>query len=338
MVRRSRRKTILISAGLATAFALAAGYLVWWQIMAGTMKNELTAWVAGAKSQGWTVDTGGSEVGGFPLAVELRLSAPVIADAGGRIWRGPPLAITARPWAPHRLRLGLAGRHQLILGDGEPLAITVGAAEVGVLLGGHGLEDLRLTAEDLTAGDAHVGRAEVELRRLAFAPVGYGTASLALTVQLTAIDLPGDPPLPLGRRLGSAGLSGRLLGWLPAGPVKTSVEAWRADGGTLEVDGLSVDWSPLKLNGKGTVALDRELQPILASSCSIRGLSAAVDALAARGVIRAKDGAVAKLVLGLLSRPAADGVAELTAPVSVENRTVYVGPAALFKLPELSWP
>ena len=337
MVRRSRRKTILISIGLATAIALAVGYLAWWQIMAATMKNELTAWVAGAKSLGWSVDTGAAEMGGFPLVVELRLAAPVIVDAAGRTWRGPPLAFAARPWAPHRLRLGLAGRHQLTLADGEMLDMTVGAAELGVTLGGHGPEELRLNAEEVTAGGAHVGRVEVDLRRLAFAPVGYGTASLALTAQLTAIDLPGDPPTPLGRRLASVGLSGRLLGWLPAGTLKTSAEAWRTEGGTLEVDGLAVDWPPLRLNGKGTVALDRDLQPILSSSCSIRGLSDAIDALSARGMIRAKDGAVAKLVLGLLSRPAADGVAELTAPVSVENRTVYVGPAALFKLPELSW-
>ena len=331
------RPRVHISVILATLVALAAAWLVWWQSIASTMKEQLTAWTVEAKALGWTIGTGEVAIDGFPFLLRMRLAAPAVGDGAGRLWRGPPLSVTLRPWAPERASLTMPGQHLLSAG-GEPLVLQMGTAKVDLVLGGHGLEALAADFGDLTAGGAHLGRAELSLNRLAFAPVTFSTPSLSLSLTLRDLLPAAEPPPPMGRRLVVAAVKARLLGWLPAAAPKVSVEAWRRDGGTVEVDGLTVEWPPLRLSGKGTLALDRDLQPLWAGSCSIRGLGEAIDALTGQGLVRAKDGALAKLVLGLLSRPAADGVAELTAPVSVEDRMLHIGPAALFKLPELTWP
>ena len=331
------RLRLHISVGLAILIALAAAYLLWWQSIASTMKDQLTAWTAEAKNHGWTIGTGEVAVDGFPLSVRMRLAEPSVGDGAGRQWRGPPLAVTLRPWAPERARLVMPGQHLLSSGAAG-LAIQLGIAEAELRLGRHGLEALEADIADLTGAGVHLGRADLSLSRLAFAPVPYSQPSLSLTLTLSGLDLAGEPPAPMGRRLASAMLKARVLGWLPAGPAKASAEAWRSDGGTLEVEGLMVDWPPLRLTGKGTAALDRDLQPLWAGSFSMRGLGDAIDALTGQGLVRPKDGAVAKLVLGLLSRPAADGTPELTAPVSVEGRMLRIGPAALCKVPELTWP
>jgi hypothetical protein len=141
----------------------------------------------------------------------------------------------------------------------------------------------------------------------------------------------------LSRQVTSLRLEAQLLGNIGPGPLLQALAAWRDDGGTVKIDRLAVDWPPLGLSGNGTLALDRDMQPILASSCAIRGLFDALDGLVRASLIKDQDARVIKLVLGLLSRRAADGVQELTVPVTVENRTLYVGPAALLKVPALVW-
>jgi hypothetical protein len=38
-----------------------------------------------------------------------------------------------------------------------------------------------------------------------------------------------------------------------------------------------------------------------------------------------------------MAKPAADGVREVTLPVSLQDRVVRMGPFALLKLPRLAW-
>lgn len=329
------RSRVLISIILV---ALALAYLAWWQFIASTMKDRFNALSAAAKGRGWTVDSGAVTADGFPFAVRLGLAAPGFSDGSGTVWQGPPASVTVRPWAPGRARVSLAGRHRLTIAGGETATdLTAAAADADLAFGPHGLESVALELAGLTVEGIEVGRAGLTLTRLAFAPAGFAEPSLALSLTASAIDLAAAPPPPMDRRLTTVSLAARVLGWLPAGPPKSAAEAWRSDGGTVEIEALTVDWKPLKLAGQGTLALDRDLQPILSSSCRIQGLGPAIDALAARQLIKPRDGAVAKLVLGLLARPAADGRPEVMVPLSVENRMLYVGPAALFKLPELMW-
>ena len=47
---------------------------------------------------------------------------------------------------------------------------------------------------------------------------------------------------------------------------------WRDKGGTVEVTRLNLDHGPLRLNGEGTFALDRDLQPVGTLTVRVEGL------------------------------------------------------------------
>jgi hypothetical protein len=53
--------------------------------------------------------------------------------------------------------------------------------------------------------------------------------------------------------------------------------------------------------------------------------------------MRASDGAFAKLALGMLSKPGADGTPEVTLPARVQNGNLYLGPARLMAMPRIAW-
>ena len=69
----------------------------------------------------------------------------------------------------------------------------------------------------------------------------------------------------------------------------------------------------------------------------IHGYEAALDRLAADRVIPAHTVATAKSILRALARSGGEGAPTLVAPVSIQDRTLAVGPAALLRLPPLHW-
>jgi hypothetical protein len=64
----------------------------------------------------------------------------------------------------------------------------------------------------------------------------------------------------------------------------------------------------------------------------------AVDALTRSGTVRAQDAGMIKLVFGLLMKPGANGEKTLSVPVTVQNRTLSIGPVKLFEVPAVVWP
>ena len=93
----------------------------------------------------------------------------------------------------------------------------------------------------------------------------------------------------------------------------------------------------LTIDGAGTFALDAAGQPIGAMTARIQGYEAAVDDLAADKAISAHTAATAKILLRAMARSSGEGVPVLSAPVSIQDRTVSVGPVALLKLDAVHW-
>ncbi|MEE9194263.1 MAG: DUF2125 domain-containing protein, partial [Alphaproteobacteria bacterium] len=100
---------------------------------------------------------------------------------------------------------------------------------------------------------------------------------------------------------------------------------------------LKVHWGPLNFSATGTLALDQDLQPLLAMTATITGFNETIDALAAARAIKARDATVAKMLLSLLAkRPGGGGPAELKIPLTVQDGKLFVGPVALMKVPRLN--
>ena len=106
----------------------------------------------------------------------------------------------------------------------------------------------------------------------------------------------------------------------------------------MELAGFALRWDSLDVSGNGTLALDRELQPTGAMTLSVRGFETVIDTLVARGVIRPGPAATARTILGLMAKtPEEGGAPVLTAPLTVQNRKLFVGPVRLAELPAIVW-
>ena len=337
MSRPTRRLKLLVLALAAILVVALGGYSLSWYQLAGSLRNGLDRWVAGRNATGWKIATGDVTVDGFPFVLRLSLPTPSVTDPEGDAWQGPPMTAVTTPFGPNRVHLTAAGRHSFTWAGGMPIEAEAKDLSADLVLDADGSAETSLDVTQASVGTAHLDRLMATVQRLSNGPADHTTPTWGLKAGVESLVLPNDPRLVLGRTIGSARLEVRLLGRVPPGPLRDGLAKWRDDGGTVDIDSLSLYWPPLGLTGSGTLALDHDMQPLLASRCTIRGLFGAVDTLTRDGIVHAKDAGVAKLILGLLMKPAADGVQELAVPVTLQNRALYVGPAHLMKIPEVRW-
>ena len=112
----------------------------------------------------------------------------------------------------------------------------------------------------------------------------------------------------------------------------------RDAGGKLEVGRLALSWAALGLSAGATMALDEQMQPMGAATARVVGYDATLHALAASGVLGPRVAQAIGGVLGLLARPAQEGGApQVEVPVTLENRTLSLGPFPLVRLREWVW-
>lgn len=344
-------RRILIAA--AVLLVLAAGaYVVYWLAAARTLAEGIENWAAAQRRNGYRIAYEEPEIGGFPLRLEVRIGAPEIAGPPGGPswrWRGPALLLEARPWTPLDVSLSAPGRHDVAIGAAEARRYVVEvqratghgsfnlagrASELGFELGGlvvaeEGAAERRLTAES-GALVLRPGAAD-----------DHREASLEFQLRLAGVVLPDEADTPLGRELATFEAEGAVLGPIPdtAATLAEALGRWRDTGGTLELRRLTTHWGPLELTADGTFALDGALQPIGAMSATVAGHEATVDAFVAAGTVSPRDGSIAKILLAALSRPSpVDGRPEVTAPITLQDGYLWVGPAKLAPLPRVTWP
>src|SRR3546814_20885801 len=75
------------------------------------------------------------------------------------------------------------------------------------------------------------------------------------------------------------------MGALPPGPPSQAIEAWRQNGGTVEIPWLNLVWGPLDLRAKGTATLDGRMRPLGALTADIRGYRETLTAFSSAGLV-----------------------------------------------------
>jgi hypothetical protein len=148
--------------------------------------------------------------------------------------------------------------------------------------------------------------------------------------------LPGWLDLPLGHAVRSIVAEGTVQGPLALAPWPEALLRWRDAGGVLDVAVLEAEYGPLTLTGSGTLALDGAGQPIGAFATRTSGLFGAIDTLHANGYMSQGDALVAKLAVNLLAGTP-DRQAPVSIPLTLQDRTLTVGPIALMRFPEIHW-
>lgn len=345
----------MIALGCGAGAALAILYFVAWMAIADRLRDGIDRWVAERRAEGWTAEHGEIAVGGFPLTWRARIDNPRLVRSARKpvfLWAGPSFELNWRPWRARIVEFRTAGAHRLGIGtadEARAVPLTMASANGNLSFGPDGgLSSLTFRIDDATlparSGETlRVGRMETTLdatRRDANGPAdkAHLKPSVRLDTEISGLVLPADARPALGRTMESLGLHGAILGRLPPGTVRESLSGWRDNGGTLEISRLSLDWASLKVTADGTMALDRNLQPVGAMTATIAGYDPTMDRLVAAGLVKPGEALFAKFALGLLARaPDSGGPPEITAPVSVQDGWIHLGPVKLLPAPVVRW-
>lgn len=343
-----RRSKIAILA-VALLVAGAAGYTAYWFITARILEGVVADWVEAQRARGYRVEIGRGRVVGFPAAFRMSLPAPVIEappQAGGWRWEGPPVAAEAELADPWRIRFVAGGRHVLTAppaGGAATWTLEAGTAEGWVHLspdGGLDEAGLGLTDVDLTlpgGGEVTVAAAHASIDPRRGPSDRPQEAAVAVRLTVERLWLPQGEAVALGGRVDRFELDALLRGLVPSGPPAQALRAWRDGGGVLDVRRVAVQWGALQLSGDGSFALDAQMQPSGAVSAVIRGLDPTIEGLAKAEVLNGRTARLAALASAALAKPGPDGTREVRLPLSIQERTVFLGPLRLMRLPAIRW-
>ncbi len=318
-------------AGLAGLVLLGAGHALLWAWLAGRMETELAGWVAERRAQGWQVQHGTPQRGGWPWAVRLTMPAVQLAEPGGLGWQGETLALSLALPLPRHLALAASGSQALVAGPAR-LPFRATSLTGSVPLAGH---PVRLQAE---AVRAEVVGGPLLLRRAALVLPQEGAFDLALE----GLAPPGLPPaaLALGPEVQFMGIQGMLTAPLPTGATPAmQAAAWRNAGGRLDLRALDLTWGPVQAGAQGELALDAALQPTGRLTLTLAGLREGLAALSAAGVIEPGNARTLLALGSMLQRtPPEGGPPSLRLPLVLRDRTLAVAGFTLMKLAPVVWP
>ena len=340
-----RRLTRFGLVALVLLLALAGAYTVFWWIAAGRIEDDIANWARTARAQKIDATWKSIAVAGFPFSFRVELDTAALRDGAVSPppeLRIPVLAGVARPWnfanwrlaAPQGLAAELAGA-----GGRPPLKLAAktgtGAASIDVETGTTLWLELMNASAD--AGDRiEAGSADCWVILPPNPPRTHADPTVGIAADLRRIRLPAATR-PLGDTIDELALGITLKGVLPSGPLAQMATAWRDAGGTIELDNLRLSWGGLGATATGTIALDRELQPIGGFSGAIEGYDQILTALVQSGGMRASDAGLARLALTMLAKAGPDGRPQIATSFTIQNGQMFLGPAKLGPAPRIAW-
>jgi hypothetical protein len=333
-------------AALALVLVLGTAYAALWLALAHELRLRFESWAEERRDAGYVLSHSRLHASGFPFVVRLSAESPSLGRAGrhfGWTWSSAKLEVETRPWRPDRLLFKLKGPHRLATETQAGASVFAGAAEAmqaTVFLGGGAWKRAEALVEGFRMSGGEPAFAVERWRASARRLDGGGLQGPSLRVETEAagVRVPEAIPLPLGHDVRMLGLTASLVGDIPDGAFPEALAAWRDAGGTLEVERLALAYGPLALEASGTVAVDKELQPMAAFAAKAEGFQETIDALRARGLVRGGAARTAQLVLGALARrPEGGGKPVLEAALTVQDRRLYVGPVVLAEVPAIPW-
>lgn len=345
------------AAGLGIAAVL---YAIAWFVSANLLAREVERWLEARRAEGFSIRTGGVEKSGFPLRVAIRiagldLTAP--PQKGRWTWQTPAVEVSTSPLRLDRITLDLSGTHQ-IAGpwlESPPLRFTAAKAGLALTFKDGELDEAQLGVEggdgswNAETSRLHVDKAGVRVALNPPAPPpplpASGKAggplpavSSRLTLKIENLTVPGKLPAPLSNTIREIAFNADVVGAMENAALPEMLTAWSNAGGAINLKDFTLDWAPLVIGGEGSLALDPGLQPMGAFTTRLRGFADGLDIMVREHRMQQQEAAVAKAMLGLMSKPGAGGAAEISLPLTVQDRMVSAGPLKLFEVPRVDWP
>lgn len=348
--RRSRvrpRFIVLSAAGLALLVILVGGYTIWWLDAADALRVQTLVWVEERRAEGWRIAYADLRREGFPDTLGVRFEKPELSppDAVDWRWRASRLRLTVPVFGTRSPRLAVkgdqafefveAGLSRRWAGRAEQMSFDVQPADGWMPNGRLAVRDLALTdGQGETLG---LGRLDVVSTGDPAAAATADVSTWGVRIVAEQLRLPKALSTACGSEIDSLKADAELYGPLAPRPWPLAVATWRDAGGAVEVERLMLACGGLTLDGEGTLALDKQGQPMGAMSTHIQGYDAALDRLAAAQTIDPHIAAAAKILLRALARSNADGAATLSAPLTLQDRSLSIGPVKLLRVPPVGW-
>jgi hypothetical protein len=329
---------------IAVLLVLLGGYTAFWFFVAARIENGFGEWAESLRPHNVDLSWRTIEVGGFPLAFrveaqEVLLRDPALAErAEVRVSR---LSATAHPWNFRAWRLAAPDGLTATVGPPERAGAKLAARQATGMVspGADGGATVQIALDEaaLDAGVRVTARQlELSLSLPERPPQSADQRTLATVLTVRDVSVPGVPS-PLRNRLDEMTIAAALMGPVPTAPPREAATAWRDAGGTVELDRAVLRWGTLAITGSGTAALDAELQPIGAFSAAIEGYDELMAALVAAGRLRQSDAGLARMALGFLARPGSGGRPQITAPFTIQDGQMLLGPVKLGPAPRIPW-
>ena len=322
---------------------MAAAVTAYWFHAAGQVRKGLDAFTAQLRTEGWRVDMDSVRIGGFPIAVVARLEGVDLRSPAGLSWHGDRIAATIPLLTPLDITVDMPGAH-ILAGFGWSGVVSAATARTRLRLHPDGrLAGFAVTAETLALEQPGIDPltldgATITYDDLAPADPGHATPSVAMTLALRGLGLPDISGSPLPRRVDAVQVEARVMGTMASTAPLAALAAWSKEGGTIELDRLALDWSPLSLEADGTLALDADLQPLIAISARIRGAGDVMVRLARAGLVEPRMASTAQVMLTIMARPDAQGRSTLFVPLTLQDGLLSAGQVRLLRVPRLPIP
>lgn len=356
------------------ALLLAVSVSAYWGTVAESTLAAIDATAERWRSHGYAVGHGAPDVSGFPFSVRVALASPQFVAPGlAWEWSADAAVLSIDLWRPRRIRFDLPGIHRWVLPTGiekdapirHVLTISTPAASGALLLGGDGtVQDWSISASDAevtmpNGAVLYVGRASLSVER-------HAAASGRGQIREDAVRFDGAAEaivLPAARSAHALGAAGDVLGqqidlvaaaglivrpedlaeasaaFFDGALAGRMLSRWRAAGGRIDVTSLRLSTREIDCRARGTIGLDLMNRPTGQLAAVLRGHDPLIDALVRTGRVRGEDGAVARVILGLLVRPAPDGGPPvLEIPIVGADGVMLAGPVPLLALPTLAPP
>ena len=324
-----------------------AAYSAYWFYAAGRVGVALNGWSDGDGPLGLTlVSETTPQIRGFPFDFTITLGPTKVTDTSR--WPGtavniPGIVSWSHPWSPHDWRFAalqganVSGKNI----DSTQIKIQSLDGEVHETSGEQG-RIIAITAS-ATRIEGKYNDTPVNTERFSLdlsvpetQPQAHGAESLAFAVELEDMKLPKQLK-PLDQTITHISLVGALDGVIPRKPLPEALGAWRDSGGTIEIHHMKLAWGALSMTGNGTLALDKTLQPMGAFSTQISNYGDIIDAMAGADIIKPTEASYIQVGLALLAKKDEEGHPFLKTPVTLQNDSLYIGPAKLAKLPQIDW-
>ncbi len=319
-----------------------------WTITAAKYRNLVDTWMAAERAHGHELHYDLRATDGFPNAIVLRFVNLSWKDnAGGKAEAGD-LTLSAHPWHWRVFKVAFQKNATLMVPFPEaddPLILRGASGDGHIELNEDdtwGFVRLRIDSADVSRPSRALFTAEeldLAAERPEWMPKDYTETGLSLSGRARNVMLKTKIPMPFGDKVASADLAFRIMGPPPNFYDRDSVIAWNNDNGIVECDAINLEWGPLSLATKGTLALNGELQPEGAFAGYIRGHEAVIQALLEQNWIAKHQAGMLSSALNLLAKPSTlDDQPSIEVPITVQMGGLFLGPVRLFTFPDIVWP